>query len=58
LIAAGPIFNLKANFGWKDGTEHGGINFNFSWNAILMEAEKRRKQLEEPDHTIEKSSKV
>ncbi len=55
---AGPIFNLKANFGWKDGTEHGGINFNFSWNAVLMEAEKRRKQLEEPDHTIERSSKV
>jgi len=48
---AGPIFNLKANFGWKDGSEPRDINFNFSWNAVQVEAEKRRKQLEEPDHT-------
>jgi len=52
---AGPIFTLKANHGWKDGTENKGINFNFSWNAVQVEAEKVRKQLEEPDHTIERS---
>jgi len=52
---AGLIFNLKANHGWKDGTENKGINFNFSWNAVQKEAEKRRKQLEEPDQTIERS---
>ena len=51
----GPIFNLKHNHGWKDGTENKGINFNFSWNAVQIEAEKVRKQLEEPDHTIERS---
>jgi len=48
---AGAIFTLKANHGWKDGTENKGINFNFSWNAVQKEAEKRRKELEEPDHT-------
>ena len=47
---AGAIFTLKANHGWKDGTEQKGINFNFSWNAVLVEAEKRRKQLGEPNH--------
>jgi len=47
---AGPIFNLKANFGWKDGSEPRDINFNFSWNAVQREAEKRRKQLEEPSN--------
>ena len=40
---AGLIFNLKANHGWKDGTENKGINF--SWNAVQIEAEKVRKQL-------------
>ncbi len=49
---AGAIFTLKANHGWKDRTEQKGININFNWNAVLVEAEKRRKQLEEPDHTI------
>jgi len=43
---AGPIFTLKANHGWKDGTENKGINFNISWNSVQKEAEKRRKQLE------------
>ena len=52
LRPAGPIFTLKVNHGWKDGSEQKGINFNFSWNDLLKEAEKRRKQLEEPDHTI------
>ena len=51
----GPIFNLKHNHGWKDGTENKGINFNFSWNAVQIEAEKVRKQLKEPDRTIERS---
>ncbi len=55
---AGAIFTLKANHGWKDGTEQQGININFSWNAVQIEAEKVRKQLEEPDHTIERSSEV
>ena len=49
---AGPIFNLKANFGWKDGSEHKSVNFNFSWNAVQIEAEKLRKQLEEPEHKL------
>ena len=49
---AGAIFTLKANHGWKDGTENKGINFNFSWHSVQVEAEKLRKQLEEPDHTI------
>ena len=40
---AGPIFSLKYNFGWKDGTENKPINFNFNWNAVQMEAEKQRK---------------
>jgi len=52
---AGAIFTLKVNHGWKDGTENKGINFNFSWNAVQIEA---RKQLEEPDHTIDRSSEV
>jgi len=49
---AGAIFTLKVNHGWKDGTENKGINFNFSWNAVQIEAEKVRKQLKEPDPTI------
>ena len=53
---AGPIFNLKANFGHKDGSESGAnLNVNLNWNLVQKEAEKRRKQLEEPDHTIERS---
>ncbi len=51
---AGPIFNLKANYGWKDGSENKGINFNCSWNTVLIEAEKVRKKLKEPDHTIKR----
>ncbi len=47
---AGPIFNLKANFGWKDGSEPRDINFNFSWNSIQKEVEKRRRQLEDPNY--------
>lgn len=47
---AGPIFTLKANHGWKDGTENKDININFSWNTLLVEAEKARKLLEDPDH--------
>jgi len=49
---AGAIFTLKANHGWKDGSEQKGININFSWHSVQIEAEKVRKQLEEPDHTI------
>jgi len=53
---AGPIFNLKANFGHKDGSESGAnLNVNLSWNLVQKEAEKRRKQLEEPDQPIERS---
>lgn len=47
---AGPIFTLKANHGWKDGTENKDINFNFSWNTLLVEAEKARKLLENPSY--------
>jgi len=46
----GPIFNLKHNHAWKDGTENRGININFNWNTVQIEAEKARKQLEDPDY--------
>ncbi len=45
---AGAIFTLKVNHGWKDGTKNKGINFN--WNAVQKEAEKRRRQLEDPNY--------
>jgi len=51
---AGAIFTLKVNHGWKDGSEQKGININFSWHSVQVEAEKRRRQLEEPDHKIKR----
>ena len=44
---AGPIFNLKANYGWKDGSQL-DVNVNLSWSAALREAEKQRKELNNP----------
>jgi len=49
LRPVGSIFNLKANFGWKDGSEAKATNINFTWNSVQIAAEKDRKQLEEPD---------
>jgi len=50
----GPIFNLKHNHGWKDGTENKGININnFTWNNVQIAAEKDRELLEAPDHDRE-----
>lgn len=46
---AGPIFNLKANFGHKDGNENKNVNFNFSWNSVQQEAAKLRKSREADD---------
>ena len=47
---AGPICNLKANFGHKDGNETTKVNFNFSWNAVQQAAQNARRMLEDPDY--------
>lgn len=43
---AGPIFNLKENFGWKDGSQV-DLNVNVGWSAVLKKAKELREG-EEP----------
>ena len=52
IKGAGPIFNLKANYGWKDGNQL-DVNVNIGWNDVQMEAKKRRRMLEDPDYVPE-----
>jgi len=41
LRAAGPIFNLKANHGYKDGSQL-EVNINIGWNDALKQAKDQR----------------
>ncbi len=52
LRAAGPIFSLKANYGWKDGSVL-DINLNIGWNSVLEAAKQRRLKQENPDYEPE-----
>lgn len=50
---AGPIFNLKANYGWKDGSQL-DVNINIGWNEVQKAAQNARRKLEDTDYVPDK----
>jgi len=57
LRAAGPIFSLKANYGWKDGSQL-DINLNIGWNSVLQAAKDKRLMQENPDYERESAEDI